>query len=1279
MRSKILITIGIFFSVLILLVIGAFFFTQTEYFRTLVRRTAESIVSSSTGQTFSIGKLEGNFFYNIKLEDVSFRVENENFVSVKEISVNYSLPQMLDGTMLFSKVVPVDKISISGVDVNLVKYGDGSWNFGKIGSGKDKDKKKDEEEKPPPDWSVILSDLLLKDAEITLDDRESKKVSKYLIHETDLSAKLINITEKMEIDLRNADFDAPSEDISVMGLSTKAMYTGDTAEIDNFRVLFNEAEIKLEAQAENLKNNPKVSFNASAHDYVLKDIGTFNLETEGEGEFVSPKDIRAEMSVKIPESEVYGKKLTGSLAKITMSGTRVELGEGDIKTELGDVLLSGNADLSRLIAKEGSNSFSLKLSLKDVKTTEIFTLLEEKADTKTEAIYTQLGAVLNASLEAEGSWVEFGDLTAKGKIENLEIKGKEAGDLKLTGDIDYSKSALGMDIKSSLQKVDLGTILSNENLTSDITSDLNIKGTIPLEGDIIQQTSVSVIGEISPSSIFNLNLKEGDIDVTYEKELLDVKTLSLKGDSFNFNVENGSVGTKGMDLGYKLEVGDLGLISAFVSDTEFSGSLKAEGEVTGEIKKPKVTIEALASDIAVNEDFAAESVKIDGEGVIDLENPELRAEINAVNAMIKGKEFSSIVLDADSEGKAINLNAKIIENDQFNYEINTTLADLSSEEKNIEISSIKLNLEDTKLANREKIAITVAPKRLVVDSFNLYYNDTSVIADARIHYDGTLDTDLKLSNLNLDDVTKALEFATPVQGAISANINVMGTMEVPQINANITTRDLAYQEFKNDYVSLDLSYLNRNMNLKFLITNNNATVMQAQGNANVDLNFKELGENIKDATFNLTVSSSGVDLSPLASISEEIEKSEGMLVVDLKASGSVEDPSVNGQLSLKDAVFKIQSLGNELDITNAQIEMQGKKGILRQLEIASGKNGGGATFEGEIDLATLAYNLKGNMNNFLIKPQRISANLSGDIDVKGQGNKIEAAGNITLLKSRITIPEEEEKQIEEIKFTDEDKDEFAVGNGDEEDFFKDNVALDLQVRMRRNNWVKGRGANIELKGNLDIDKEFGEEVRITGDINTVRGTYETLGKLFRIEQGRVSFSGAPEINPNLDITALYRVSDVQIYINITGTGKAPEIKLTSDPPMQETDIVSYLVFGAPSDQISSGDRSAISGVATGIAGGIAAAQLERLLGDRLSPDVLSVAGGTNGPQIEVGKYVTRDLYIAYERGTTESILDSTNITTNRILLEYTIFDSVSIDADVGGENPGADLFYNFNY
>jgi translocation and assembly module TamB len=1278
MRYKIVITAGVILSLFVFITIAAYFFTQTAYFRTLVKNTAERIVSSSTGQTFKIGEVEGNFFYNIMLKDVSFKVENEDLVSIKELSVTYSIPQMLNTALIFSKVIPVDEITVNGARVNLVRYGDGTWNFDKIGSAKDNEKEKDKEKMGPPQWSIIVSELLLKDCGVTVDDRENHKVSKYGIDRTELSAKLINITEKIDIDVKNADLYAPSESIDIKGLKAKASYSEDKAEIKDLELVFNGAEIKLDAMAESLKENPKFSFRVSARNYKLEDVGTFNLESEGKGEFKNLKNINAKLSIKIPESELYGKGLSGSLNNISVSGTELNLGEGNIKSDLGELNLSGKGDLTRLVTGEGKNSFTADALLKDVKTTEIFALIEERTEKKTEGVNTKLGAILNADVHADGSWAEFRDLVAKGKINSLYIKGKQAGDLKLTGSVDYSQAGLGLDIKTNLKNVDLGTILSKQELKSKITSDLSLEGLIPLKGDVLQKLSASVKGDIRPSSIFNTNLQKGVIDASYDKERLAVRALSLDGGSFKFNVKDGSARREGVSLGYSLEVGDLALLSKYIPANKFAGTLKAEGRVEGDIKNPKISIDAGAGNFKMNDVFSAESIKIKGDGSIDLEKPDIRADVRAENAKIKERKFESIELETRSEEKGIELNATATENDSFKYEVETTLNDLGTTEKHIEISKIKLHLEDSYLENRNRISLTVAPNKLIVDSFNLYYKNSSALADARIFYDGNVEGELKLNDLDLNDIVKTISPKTVVDGVLSANVSVGGTMAAPQFNAKINAGNIVYKDFKNDNVSLDLSYLERNLSLKFLITDNSATIMQAAGNVDVDLNLNDLGENIKKARFNLTINSSGVNLSPLTSISSEIEKSAGLLVVDLKATGTFDHPLVSGQLVLKDADFKIKSLRNDFNVTSALIEMQGQKGFLKQTEIVSG-NGKG-TFEGQIDVPTVTYNLTADMQNFLVKPKQISANISGKLNLKGEAEKIDVEGKLTVSKALITIPEVQEKEVEEIKFADENKEEFVVGSGGQTDYFTKDVALKLQILMRKNNWVKGRGANIELSGDLDLNKAFGEKVRIAGNIRTVRGTYETLGKLFRLKEGLVSFSGTETINPFLDITAVYRVSSVLLYVNISGTADKPVLKLTSDPPMSETDIISYIVFGAPSDTIGSSNRASIQGAATGIAGGIAAAQLEKLLGSKFALDVISVGGGgSSGPQVEVGKYLTQDLYIAYERETTESIVNSTAITENRVLLEYSIFKNITINGDVGGENPGIDVFYNFNY
>lgn len=1273
MRKKILISISIFFALIIVLFVGLMFFTQTQNFRNFARNTAESIVSSTTGQTFTIGNLEGNFFTNITLTDVSFVVEGESFVSVKEVTIDYAFFQMLNSTNLFSKVVPVDDLLISGLDVNLIKYSDGTWNFEKIGS--DEEKPEENQEKTPPAWSIILSKFLLTDANITTDDRASNKVAKYEIPVIDLSIKLIDIYREIDLNLKNADFKAVDQNLSVSGLSTKAIYSEDKVVIDNLKVMFNDAEINLNADAENLLEKPKFSLDASIKNYVIENIGTVNLEAKGSGQYVSSNDIRASASITMPDSELLNKKISGTLEEITMSGTTINISSGNFNSDLGKISLGGDINLNRIITKEGNNNFDITLNLDDIKTTEIFSLIEAASDTETSSfpIDTQLGAVLNSEINATGSWEEFSDLGVKADIKKFTINGEQAGDLDLSGTADYTSSNAGVDIELNLDKVNLGSVLSDLNYSSDITSKFDIKAQIPLQGNLLEDLSANVQGSFEPSNILGIKLTDGSVDVSYENQILDIKSLELNADKNKLVASGTSPEPLGADFKYDIEVENLNFISGLSPDLALSGNLKASGDVTGGLQNPTITIDGEVINFSMDESYTAKSIKIDGTGTVSSEDPDLKAKIDVDTLTINKKEIREVKLDIESEGTAINADLNIIEDDQFKYEIVASLLDLSTAEKDIEISQLKLQLEDTILDNREDILLTIASGGFVLNNFNLYHNDSSAIANANIT-GSNIDGNVKISNLSLDDITKALEFQTPLQGTINSNIDLQGTKQNPKINAMIQTQNLQYNDFKNENILFNLNYLNQNLDLNFVISNESEDILTAKGNSDINLNLDDIGESIENAEINMTINSNDLNISPISSLIDDVVKSEGALDINLTASGKLKNPTLNGKIELQEGLIQTKTIRNEIGIPTALIEMSGQKATLQTLELTT--SNGSASFKGEFDIPTLSYTLNGNLNNLLVKPQRISAALTGDLSVKGKGEKVDISGKITVEKARITIPDSEPKELPEIQYVDDQADEFVVDSGNEESFFDQNIALNMQVLMKRNNWVRGQGANVELRGDLDIRKDFDQPIRIIGNIGVIRGTYENFGKVFRIQQGgTVSFSGREEIDPFLDITAAYRVSNINIYVNIGGQVSTPKITLSSDPAMSETDIVSYLVFGASSTDISSGQRSAAGGIASGLAGGLAAAQLERLVGNAVSLDVVSISG-TN---VEIGKYLTEDLYIAFERGTTDSIIDSNNITYNKVLVEYHLFNNVTLDADVGGENPGADLFYNFNF
>jgi translocation and assembly module TamB len=131
----------------------------------------------------------------------------------------------------------------------------------------------------------------------------------------------------------------------------------------------------------------------------------------------------------------------------------------------------------------------------------------------------------------------------------------------------------------------------------------------------------------------------------------------------------------------------------------------------------------------------------------------------------------------------------------------------------------------------------------------------------------------------------------------------------------------------------------------------------------------------------------------------------------------------------------------------------------------------------------------------------------------------------------------------------------------------------------------------------------------------------------------VTFTGEEEINPFLDVTVTYTVSEYTVSIYASGKVKQPKLTLTSTPELSQEEIVSLLVTGKTTDRLSSAERGALSGQAGQIVGGIAVDELGKALGNPLGLDTVEVETGEKlgTGKIGVGRYVTQDLFMTYER------------------------------------------------
>ena len=164
-----------------------------------------------------------------------------------------------------------------------------------------------------------------------------------------------------------------------------------------------------------------------------------------------------------------------------------------------------------------------------------------------------------------------------------------------------------------------------------------------------------------------------------------------------------------------------------------------------------------------------------------------------------------------------------------------------------------------------------------------------------------------------------------------------------------------------------------------------------------------------------------------------------------------------------------------------------------------------------------------------------------------------------------------------------------------------------------------------------------------GSIRTVRGTYFAFGQRLDIDRGQLVFDG-PLDNPGLDIVALRKNLAVEAGVAVTGTVKVPVIQLTSNPPVPDSEKLSWLVLGqAGSDRSTGADLAALQAASAALLGAHGK-PVSASVAQSIGLDDISLKSSTRSAQpgapaaetqvIAVGKRLTDRLTLVYEQGLT---------------------------------------------
>ncbi|GAB4358759.1 MAG: translocation/assembly module TamB domain-containing protein [Methylohalobius crimeensis] len=221
----------------------------------------------------------------------------------------------------------------------------------------------------------------------------------------------------------------------------------------------------------------------------------------------------------------------------------------------------------------------------------------------------------------------------------------------------------------------------------------------------------------------------------------------------------------------------------------------------------------------------------------------------------------------------------------------------------------------------------------------------------------------------------------------------------------------------------------------------------------------------------------------------------------------------------------------------------------------------------------------------------------------------------------------------------------------------------VEVILGKSVRLEGFGLKTGLTGRMEV-RSRNAQTSAYGAIDLEEGTYKAYGQNLTIEKGRLIFNG-PVDQPYLDLKAVRTIPDEDVIaiLEVRGPAQNPILKVRSQPPLPETEALAYLLTGRSFKSSGQSEQAMIAKAALSMGIDLAIPWIKQLGLD----EVEMRSGATlEETSLALGKYLTPDLYVGYAFSLFNGI--------GKALLRYRINRFFTVEAGAG-TSQSIDLFY----
>jgi hypothetical protein len=535
-------------------------------------------------------------------------------------------------------------------------------------------------------------------------------------------------------------------------------------------------------------------------------------------------------------------------------------------------------------------------------------------------------------------------------------------------------------------------------------------------------------------------------------------------------------------------------------------------------------------------------------------------------------------------------------------------------------------------------------------------------ADGVLTRSGPADFTLSTQRLDVARLVRLLQVDVDAEGLVDVEADVSGTGSSPVVEASLGGVGLRFGSLEFDTLFTAVSAADQRLRANVTGWYRGERAVVASVDLGVDLRADAPEGRFLDEDLDIRVALQEFPAEGVMGFLETVEDVEGTVGGTITFQGRPSDLQPGGQIALSGGSARFPALNVRHTDVEAVIELNADRSADVEGHLYSGT--GRADVSGTLTLDPLrdpAFDLNIQAADLVAVQRRdLTGTLSGTAHLGGNFTSPVVTGQIQVDRGELRL-EEFVRSASVVDLTSPDVvdliDDQSILTLDgvlleSRNPFMNNLRLDVDLSVRGDTWIRSRELDVEMSGDMGMVWDRAERsLVLVGELNAVRGAYNAFNRRLEVESGTVGFPGTAEINPTLNIQArtlirTNRGEPLNIQANLEGTLLEPRVFLSSDfqPPIAESDLVSYLLFGQP----SSGLLESQSGVAgAGVA--LALGSVTAALGSQISQgvpflDYLSVTarppeGGAAAASassnqflaasVEGGMYLRRDVFLGF--------------------------------------------------